>query len=118
MLENFLQPINTTRFLDIEDLEKYQIGHHIEIFLKGKSFPNLQDVQIAIIGVGIKEANEVRRAFYALSFQFKQLKIVDLGNLRKATVDVLTPVIKELLDSNILPHAKAQSTCYTDISYL
>jgi len=103
MLENFLQPINATRFLDIEDLESYQLGRHIEIFLKGNSFPNLQDVQIAIIGVGIKEANEVRRAFYALSFQFKYLKIVDLGNLRKSTVDVLTPVVKELLDSNILP---------------
>ena len=103
MLENFLQPINTTRFLDIEDLENYQIGQSIEIFLKNKSFPNLENAQIAIIGVGIKEANEVRQAFYNLSFQFKHINIVDLGNLRKTTVDVLTPVIKELLDSNILP---------------
>ena len=103
MLENFLQPIYTTQFLDLDDLETYQVGRHIDIFLKDKLFPNLNDVQIAIIGVGITEANEVRQAFYRLSFQFQHLNIVDLGNLRKATVDVLTPVIKELLDSNILP---------------
>lgn len=103
MLENFLQPINTTRFLDIEDLENYQIGQHIDIYLKGKTFPNLENARIAIIGVGINEANEVRQAFYSLSFQFKHLSIVDLGNLRKTTVDVLTPVVKELLDANIIP---------------
>ena len=103
MLENFLQSINTTRFLDIEDLENYQVGRHIEIFLKGKAFPNLENVQIAIIGIGAKESDEVRKAFYTLSFPFKYLNVVDLGNLRKATVDVLIPVIKELLDSDILP---------------
>ena len=81
MLENFLQPIDTTLFSDIEDLETYQVGRHIEIFLKGKLFPSLKNVQIAIIGVGVKEANEVRQAFYTLSFQFKHLKMVDLGNL-------------------------------------
>ena len=103
MLENFLQPIDTAHFLDFQNLENYQIGHHIQIFLKNKAFPILENAQIAIIGIGTQEANEVRRAFYALSFQFKHIKIVDLGNLRKDTINVLTPVIKELLDSNILP---------------
>ena len=117
MLENFLQPINTTRFLDIEDLETYQVGRRIEIFLKGKAFPSLQNVQIAIIGIGIKEANQVRQALYSLSFPFKGLNIVDLGNLRKPTVDVLTPVIKDLLDSNILPIIIGEQQSLTTAQY-
>lgn len=103
MLENFLQPLNVNRVMPLEELEPFQLGYHLDIYRRNKAFPNLQDTQIAIIGVGKKEANEVRNALYALSFPFKNLSVTDLGNLRKTTVDVLTPVIKELLDSGIIP---------------
>jgi formiminoglutamase len=103
MLENFLQPIPPNQFNEMDDLELFQLGRNISIYFKEEAFPNLEEVQIAIIGAGKKEANEVRQALYRLSFPFKYLKIVDLGNLRKATTDILTPVVKELLDSNILP---------------
>jgi len=101
MLQNFLQSVQTSKLFDVEELEDFQLGKHVSFY--EKEFPNLSDVQLAIIGVGKREANAVRSKLYQLSGIRSDLKIVDIGNLAKNTSEVLIPVIKELLDSNILP---------------
>ena len=101
MLENFLQPIQPSKFIEFDDLEDFQLGKKIDIF--EKQFPNLSNIQVAIIGVGKQEANDVRTYLYQLAEISSSIRIADLGNLAKNTVEVLTPVIKELLDSEIFP---------------
>lgn len=57
--------------------------------------PDLQGVQIALVGVGAEEANEVRKQLYHLSFPFEGLAIADLGNVRKTKPAFLIPLITE-----------------------
>ncbi len=101
MLENFLRPISIDKIININDLEPFQLGKHLKIY--SDYFPNLSDIKVVIIGVGKQEANAVRRCLYQLSNYSSDLKIADLGNLAKSNTEVLLPVIKELLDGQILP---------------
>ncbi len=101
MLENFLQPVQVSEIINLTDLEDFQLGNHISYY--EKTFPNLAHAKLAIVGVGKREANAVREHLYLLSGIRSDLEIVDLGNLAKSTVEVLIPVIKELLDSQIIP---------------
>lgn len=96
-----MQPIQLSKIIDVEELENFQLGSHVSIY--EKTFPDLANVQLAIVGIGRREANAVRGSLYPLSNIRQGLKIVDIGNLAKNTSEVLIPVIKELLDSNIIP---------------
>ncbi|MEY2904084.1 MAG: hypothetical protein RJA52_100 [Bacteroidota bacterium] len=81
--------------------ESYQLGSNI-LINKGR-VPDLKDVSIAIFGVNGEEMKGIRQQLYALRDPIKSLKIVDLGNLRKNDLSFAIPVIKELLDSKIIP---------------
>jgi formiminoglutamase len=67
------------------------------------SFQMSTDVQLAIIGVGESDANEVRRALYALSFPFEHLNVADLGNMRNLDPAFLIAPLREIIQSNIMP---------------
>jgi len=59
-------------------------------------------VQI-FIGLDQQDANAIRKELYKLEFPFRSFRVADLGNLRNKNHSFLIPVVKELLDSNIVP---------------
>jgi len=102
MLQNWLSPVPpSSHKSNGENYGKQEFGHKIQIFKK--KFPKLKNTQLAIVGIGDKQANFVREELYKLSFPFKKLKIADIGNVRNEQISFLIPIITELLDSGIFP---------------
>ena len=115
MLENWLKPINPDTDLGIKKLAPSQMGNHLTIFQK--NMPDLQNTQIAFLGVEEKEANAIRRELYRMSFPFAELQIADLGNLRKNDLAFLVAPLKELLNSQIFPIFLGNQVEYTTALY-
>ena len=82
MLNNWLSPLKRRQFSNFEHLSEDQFGKRIVIYTEG-ALPDLSDIRLAIVGVGSRSANAVRKALYKLHFPFEDLKICDLGNARK-----------------------------------
>jgi formiminoglutamase len=101
MLENWFSPLSADA-LGINTLRPDQLGKQIRMYEEGQ-LPDLKQVQLALVGIGDKDANAVRKAFYALSFPFEGLQLVDLGNLRNPNQGFIIPALTELLNSGILP---------------
>ncbi len=101
MLQNWLKPHGASLVKLLQNLPDTHFGKNIQHFVG--AFPDLKKARIAIVGVGEKDANAVREQLYALACPFAPSAIVDLGNLRKAEVSQLIPVIYELLSGKILP---------------
>ena len=101
MINNWFSPVDTKELKNFSKLKSTQFGK--KIILHDKSPLDLSNTHIAIIGVGDNEANTIRNILYSTSFPFKNLNIVDLGNARKTEGTFLTPILKELLQSNIFP---------------
>lgn len=96
-----------------------QIGNSITIYKEGVEMPELDDFQLAIIGVeedrnsfnnkGCKEApNEIRKALYQLFNNWENLKIIDLGNIKTGfeiedTYFALSKVFMTLMKYKIVP---------------
>ena len=99
MLENWLSPVRKKEILEAAT-EDFQLGRHIDHYRK--SSPTLKNHQLALLGIGQLNADAVRKQLYQLDFPFS-VKIKDLGNARKQEVEFLIPLVRELLDSNILP---------------
>jgi formiminoglutamase len=97
MLDIWFEGISVSR----EDYKSYQIGSTL-LINKGR-IPDLMGVSMAIIGVDGGEMNPIRQQLYSLKHPAPNLKIADLGNLKKSDLSFIIPVIKELLDSKILP---------------
>lgn len=112
MLQNWLQPIKTE---DFPNTNRFQFGEKIQIF--ESEFPDISKTKVAIIGIGTKDANAVRKELYQLSYPFRRLKISDLGNVRKKAHSFVIPIIKELLDSKILPIIIGDSNFFTQAQY-
>lgn len=118
MIHNWFFPTSTKQLNSFSKLKNYQFGKKIAIH-KNSSL-DLSNTQIALIGVGEEEANAIREILYTCSFPFKKLSVVDLGNARKKEGTFLTPILKELMESNIFPiimgkfdeHALAQYHAY------
>lgn len=105
MLNHWLKPLP----LDfINDLEAWHFGKKITLHTEGIG-PNLNETQLAIIGINGDEADAVRSILYNLSFPFKSLKITDLGNLRKQDPSFMIPLLTELLQGGIVPVIIGQS---------
>lgn len=101
MLKHWLSPTVLKKDNLIQNLSKDQFGRNIAIYLD--EVPNLEKINLAIIGVSQKDADQVRNALYQLDYPFNALRIADLGNLRSDDPSFIIPVLKELLQSNILP---------------
>jgi len=97
MLDNWLRPISFPQ----DDYHDQQFGRNIT--LHQTTMPDLKATRLAIIGIQAAEAQAVREQLYPLSFPFSNLQIADLGDLRKAAVSFLIPVVTELLQSKIIP---------------
>ncbi|PHN03329.1 arginase family protein [Flavilitoribacter nigricans] len=100
MYENWLHPIDLSHFEDL-DLKAEDFGQSIQFFRPDQA--DLQSVQLALVGLDQETADAVRRQLYQLSFPFENLQLMDFGNARRKQVGFLVPVIRELMDSRIVP---------------
>ena len=96
-----------------------QIGNSITIYKEGEEIPDLDDFQLAIIGVeedrnsfnnhGCKEGpNNIRKSLYQLFNHWNDLKIIDLGNIKTGfevedTYFALNKVFTTLMKYSIIP---------------
>ena len=124
MLEHWLQPISTSKIEGFDLLNDEQLGRKINIYRLEKIeteekavIPDLKKTQIALIGIGVDEANAVRAVLYSLSFSFPNLNIADLGNVRKQETSFIIPLLAELIQGGILPIIIGHSEVFTLAQY-
>lgn len=112
-------PINIDELGLMADEKQIRLGHTILTYCKESPFPTLDNIEIAIIGVGEERnaynnkgcalaPNQIRKYLYNLFPHHNQAKIADLGNLilgskPEDTYSVLADVIAELLRMRIIP---------------
>jgi len=96
-----------------------RLGNLINAYVTEDEFPEFQDADIALIGVGEDRnavnnegcadgPDQIRKYLYRLSPVVNQPRIIDLGNLKRGHTPsdsyfALTSVVSELLNANILP---------------
>lgn len=118
-LSLYFEPISVESFSFYKDENNIKLGHSISINSDNQGFPSLDNIAIAIIGVGEERnsinntgtclaPNQVRKYLYELYPNKEDTKIIDLGNLKigktiKDTYHVLGEVIAELLTNRIIP---------------
>lgn len=101
MLENWLSEISLDPTME-KGQQPWQLGSNLRKNTGG-AFPDLRDVQAAIIGIGQEDADAVREALYPLACPQGKFQIADLGNFRKNNLSFIVPALTELLQSHILP---------------
>lgn len=117
-----------------EEVNRLRMSSITQIYTSDSSFPNIDDVKLAIIGIneergaldnkGCAEApDEVRKQFYKLFAHWNKLEIADLGNIKNGhTVDdtyfAVREVVSELLNKNIIPVIIGGSQDLTYANYL
>lgn len=111
-ISDFLLPVNRAE-LNYDQLYKEgQIGKAIELY--EDEFPDLDEADIVFVGCGEQRGNglhmsysaspdAIRRQFYSLYFWHQDIKIADIGNLKKGanladTYAALKTVIRELIN--------------------
>lgn len=105
MLNHWLKPLSKTI---LDELETWHFGKKITLHTEGV-VPDLKTTQLALIGINAEEADAVRAILYSLSFPFTNLKIADLGNMRKQEPSFISPLLTELLQGGIVPIILGQS---------
>jgi arginase family enzyme len=133
-MQEFFTPIDTSDFIGADRYAASSYGKIVNSYIQGGDFPNLENVQLAIIGVeedrqainnegcGLA-ADYVRENFYKLFQGDYSAKIVDLGNIKKGnTIEdsyfALTDVLTQLLKKNIIPIVVGGSQDLTYCNYL
>lgn len=101
MLQNWLKPLSASALENIDVLGNYTIGKNL--LLHRAELPVLRKVRVALLGISEHEAAPVRESFYPMVHAFPKGSVADLGNLRKSDPAVLIPVLRELLNSKIVP---------------
>ncbi len=130
----YFEPIKVDSILDSENLHPNQLYNFINIFNAGKTFPEIDEVDIAIIGVNegrasvnnmscSKAADSVRKYLYSLFKPNYNLRIIDLGNIKSGktindTYFALQDVVATLLKKNILPFIIGGGQDLTFANYL
>jgi arginase family enzyme len=118
-IAHFFKPIQKELIVGPIHLEEAQLGSLIQIYENEEAFPDLEDIDVALIGVkedrhapenaGAAEApNEVRAFLYKLYGGAFQPRMVDLGNIEpghspKDTYFALRSSIDFLIRKNIVP---------------
>ena len=100
MYQNWLHPVSAAQFQP-EPISKGNFGSNIRYFHPEQE--DVQDVQVAIVGLDKGCADVIREELYQLEFPFEHLQIMDFGNARRKQVSFLVPVIRELMDSQMVP---------------
>lgn len=100
MLDNWLRPLNMDDIAETP-LDTVSFGEKIKRY--EAEMPSLQDVRLAIVGIGDEAADAARKSLYRMSFPFGKLVAADLGNVRKTEASFVLPLLQELMDSKICP---------------
>jgi len=115
----YLEPIGfKNEDIDYHDL-RHRLGHIIPAFTEEDGFPELDGIDIVIIGVkedrksinnfGCANApNEIRKKFYQLFPSSAKNKIADIGNIKKGhsfedTYFALSEVVASMIKKEIIP---------------
>lgn len=114
----YFTPINIDELGLMADEKQVRLGQTILTYCNDNSFPALDNIDIAIIGVGEERnaynnkgcalaPNQIRKYLYNLFPHYNQAKIADLGNIiignkPEDTYSVLADVIAELLRKRII----------------
>jgi len=115
----YFNPIQLSGFQLSEGIPGYRIGDIVNAFIDPGNFPDLNNADIAILGVNedrnavenegcSQGADHIRTELYRLFNGNAKLNIIDLGNMLQGhtisdTYFALTAVITELLARNIFP---------------
>ncbi|MBC7946970.1 MAG: formimidoylglutamase [Chitinophagaceae bacterium] len=110
-IADFLSPVNIHQVSQDEGYKDGQVGKEITIYLD--EFPDLDDVQIVIVGCGEQRGSGIihtsshapdliRRQFYSLYFWHTDISIADIGNIRSGSLytdsyAALKTVVQELI---------------------
>lgn len=101
MLQNWLKPLPSDTLKWAENLPGSSFGKNI--VLHRDALPDLRQTRLAFIGLAEKEAAELRRHLYAMSWAFPENSFADLGDARKSDPSFLVPIVYELLSGGVLP---------------
>ena len=115
----FLEPVSEKCFAQSHRPGKKTLGETIGVFRNEDTFPNLEGVDLAIIGVKEERGSVdnkgcadgvdyIRKALYPLFNHWSQLHIVDLGNIRigkeiNDTYYAVSQVLTELMKNKTVP---------------
>ena len=118
-IDIYFEPINFGGYETTEENDSKKLGDIVEVYHQKDKFPNLENIDIAIIGVNEDRnavnnsgcglaPDSVRKYLYELFRGGNNIKIVDLGNiLRGNTIDdtyfAVSTVVSELVSKNIIP---------------
>ncbi|HLC83346.1 MAG TPA: arginase, partial [Bacteroidia bacterium] len=118
-IAHYFTPINLVEISNDSVYDSTQIGGSINAFTNSEDFPELEGVDIAVIGVcedrrsekslGASNApDEVRKFFYQLYPGSIDPKMIDLGNINAGfevedTYYALANTIEVLVKKNIIP---------------
>jgi arginase family enzyme len=133
-MQEYFTPIEPSVFAGNQQYTSTSYGRVVNAYVAGGSFPSLENVHLAIIGVeedrkainnegcGLA-ADYVRENFYRLYQGNYNAKIVDLGNIRKGnsiedSYFAVRDVIAKLLKKNIVPVIIGGSQDLTYCNYL
>ncbi len=98
----YFEPIKLSSIIETDNLHPNQLYNFVKIFGTEMSFPDIDDVDIALVGVNegrasvdnlhcSKAPDAVRKYLYALYKPDFNLKIIDLGNIKPGKTN--TPVL-------------------------
>ncbi len=115
----YFDPIKLSSIIETDNLHPNQLYNFVKIFGTEMSFPDIDDVDIALVGVNegrasvdnlhcSKAPDAVRKYLYALYKPDFNLKIIDLGNIKPGktlndTYYAFRDVVATLLKKNIVP---------------
>jgi arginase family enzyme len=113
---------------------RYKLVNLVNAYVDENSFPEIDDASIALLGVGEDRGalenigcsngpDHIRDYFYTLHSHWKDIHLVDLGNIKQGnTIDdtyfAVKEVVSELLTRNIIPVIIGGSQDLTYANYL
>ena len=115
----FLEPVSEKCFTETTRPGKNTLGQTINIYRTEDNFPDLENVQLALLGIKEERGavdnrgcadgiDYIRKALYQLFNHWEDLKIVDLGDIRTGneisdTYYAVNQVLTELMKNHIVP---------------
>ena len=115
----FLDPVSEKCFTETMRPGKNTFGETISIYRKEDDFPDLENVQLALLGIKEERGavdnhgccdgiDYIRKAFYQLFNHWDDLKIIDLGDIKTGneisdTYYAVNQVLTELMKNHIVP---------------
>ncbi len=133
-MKEYFSPVNISKFSGADQYTDSSYANKIRTYVDENDFPNLDNIQLAIIGVeedrkalnnegcGLA-AHYVRENLYKLYQGNYITNIVDLGNIKRGnTIEdsyfAVTDVLAQLLKKNIVPIVIGGSQDFTYCNYL